>query len=330
MTSDDVFVNNVWKKYNDYKNSNVKEKFFESHQYKNSEVRRCLCTITSFILGSILTTGIVYAGVIIYDYTQKSTTTNWNQNIEYEYNQDMLYSDGFYYKKIYSYNDYENATQIWNNLIEMQEKDFENSFVIIIAGENYDTTNLYISSIYNKDEKMYIDLKSKNEWNENNTVISAKISKKLDKDFIKLNNIPNQPNTPNEYLDIKNLSNQYTIEDAINDGCFVVKNNEIISDNKKQLDNFINNCKLNVECFLRIYKYEYGIKISIFDIEYKSGKINMNCRSISSGEDKMLHRSGNRIEKLTNNNIYDKYIVYALFDELGNQQIICSIKKDNI
>ena len=56
----------------------------------------------------------------------------------------------------------------------------------------------------------------------------------------------------------------------------------------------------------------------------------MNCRSISSGEDKMLHRSGNRIEKLTNNNIYDKYIVYALFDELGNQQIICSIKKDNI
>ena len=80
---------------------------------------------------------------------------------------------------------------------------------------------------------------------------------------------------------------------------------------------------------MRIFDYEYGIQVSIFDIEYKSGKINMSCRLINSKEDKMFYRTGNRIVKVTNNDINDKYIRYILLDEKGNQQILCSIKKDN-
>ena len=43
----------------------------------------------------------------------------------------------------------------------------------------------------------------------------------------------------------------------------------------------------------------------------------------------MFYRTGNRIVKVTNNDINDKYIRYILLDEKGNQQILCSIKKDN-
>ena len=55
----------------------------------------------------------------------------------------------------------------------------------------------------------------------------------------------------------------------------------------------------------------------------------MSCRLINSKEDKMFYRTGNRIVKVTNNDINDKYIRYILLDEKGNQQILCSIKKDN-
>ena len=330
MTRDDeVFVNGVWKKYNNYINSNVKDIFFKKHQYKNTEIKRKISTAASFILGMIATSGIIYAGVARYNYIQKDTTTDFDAHTGYDYNQDMLYLNGFYYKRIYNYNDYISATKMWDNLVEMEEKDFEESFVIIIAGENYDTISLYISDIYDKDEKMYIDLKAKDKWNENDTVISVKVSKELDRENVEINNIPNIPQAPKEYTDITELSSDYTTQEAINDGCFVVKNNEIISDNKDLLNEFMNNCKQEKEGFLRIFDYEYGIQVSIFDIEYKSGKINMSCRLINSKEDKMFYRTGNRIVKVTNNDINDKYIRYILLDEKGNQQILCSIKKDN-
>ena len=74
----------------------------------------------------------------------------------------MQCSNGIYYTKIYNYADYIKAKEIYSGLLEMEQQDFENNFLLILAGENYDTTNLYISNISTDEQKMYIDLKRKN------------------------------------------------------------------------------------------------------------------------------------------------------------------------
>ena len=58
----------------------------------------------------------------------------------------------------------------------MTEDDFENYFVVVLAGENYDTTGLYISDITANEKNLYIDLRKKDNW-DGNTVISSKIEK---------------------------------------------------------------------------------------------------------------------------------------------------------
>ncbi|DAA99497.1 TPA: hypothetical protein CPT96_08520, partial [Candidatus Gastranaerophilales bacterium HUM_10] len=69
------------------------------------------------------------------------------------------------------------AKKIWNNLVEIEPEEFNDYFIIIIAGENYDTTSLYISNAFIKNEELYIELKKTDVWDGNNTVISTKIPK---------------------------------------------------------------------------------------------------------------------------------------------------------
>lgn len=273
MTSDEVFVNGVWKKYDNYRNSKVKEKFFEKHQYKNSEIKRYLSTAASFILGFIVTTGVVYASVVMYDFIQKDTKTDFTKDGAQEYYyENMLYSDGIYYKRIYNYNEYLEAKNIWDNLVEMNESDFQELFALIIAGQNYETTSLYISDIYVKNNTTHVDLKRKDKWPPNTTVISAKVSRKLDCENIQINNLPNVVSTNGKYKELSEITTEYSIDQALKDGCFVIENNEIKSENKKQLDEFIEKEENGV---LRIYNCGKGY-FKISDIQYNNGVININ------------------------------------------------------
>lgn len=253
MKNDQVFVDEIWKKYDNYKNTKHKEKFFKKHQYKHTEIKRKLVAITSSILGIIATTGVVYASVAIHNvlFTQKYTRTDFTKNPGYEYYQDMQMSDNIYYKRIYNYEEYKLATQRWDNLVEMSEADFQESFMIIIAGQNYDTTSLYISDIYIEEDKTCVELRNKDKWTSGSTVISAKVSRELDREEIKIKNLPNEVSTTGKYKDLDEITLDYTKEQALEDGCFVVEQyGDIISKNKNQLDEFIEKKENGV---IRIY-----------------------------------------------------------------------------
>ena len=328
MTSDEIFVNGVWEKYNNYRNSKVQEQFFKKHQYKNSEIKRYISTVASFVFGFIITTGVVYASVVMYDFIQKDTKTDFTKDGAQEYYyENMLYSDGIYYKRIYNYNEYLEAKNIWDNLVEMNESDFKESFALIIAGQNYETTSLYISDIYVKNNTTHVELKRKDKWSPNTTVISAKVSRELDCENIKIKNLPNVVSTNGKYKDLSEITTEYSIDQALKDGCFVIENNEIKSENKKQLDEFIEKEENGV---LRIYNCGTGY-FKISDIQYNNGVININACTfkLANNEiEKIIYNTGTKIIK--KGFFKNQYIDYILTDEIGNELIVCTIKSNQI
>lgn len=57
--------------------------------------------------------------------------------------------------------------------------------------------------------------------------------------------MPNVIPTPEKYKDLSEITIEYTIEQVLTDGCIVIENyGEIISDNKSELDEFLEKKKM--------------------------------------------------------------------------------------
>ena len=106
--------------------------------------------------------------------------------------------------------------------------------------------------------------------------------------------------------------------------CFVIENNIIISSDKSQLDDFIEKKENGI---LRIYdKGKTYFKIS--DIQYNDGVININtraCNLIENVIDPIIFATGDKIEK--KGFFKNQYTDYVFSDEIGNEIIVCTIKK---
>lgn len=294
----------------------LKTKITNDKEYiKNNSVVRI---ITNFIIVIIAITGVTYAGISAYKFIQKETKTDFSNNPDYDdYSEDMEISDGVYYKKITSYQTYLKDLEKWNELVEMTEEDFNNYFVVVITGENYNTTGLYISDITTDEKNLYIDLNKKDKW-DGITVISTKIEKDLYRENIVVRNNPNVPDTSNKFVSMEEIPIGYTKEQAIQDGCFVIEYNKIISDDKEEFDRFIENANKGIDGFIRIYDYNIIENVTIIDLECKNGKINMSqCNKTQTGNS-TIYNSGISIVK-------GSLGIYWLCDEIGNKKSICSI-----
>ena len=326
MLNENDFINSVWDKYEDYsfKNKN-NDKFFKKKVYRNSEYILALKSFMMTAISLLITTGIVYAGVSTYKIVQKSTNTDFNKNYTYDYNQNMILNNGMYYKKIDTYEEYNMAKNIWDNLIDMSEEDFNDNFMIILAGENYNTTGLYISNIYSKENKLFIELRKKENWDKNDTVISTKISKDLDSEHIEIVNLPNDIDSSKIYTSIDNITSDYSINTAISDNCFVInEKNLIVSNDKALLDNFIKNCNNKISDVIRICIYESNRTI-ICDMEFKDNKINMIEKLFVGSTVQINNYTGIGIKKIEIPKAAGGGYSYSLYDQIGNKNIICII-----
>ena len=274
--------------------------------------------IMNFIIVIMAITGVTYAGITAYKFVQRETKTDFSNNPDYDdYSEDMEISDGIYYKRITSYRIYLKDLEKWNELVEMTEDDFNNYFVVVVAGENYDTTGLYISDIKADDENLYIDLNKKDKW-DGSTVISTKIEKDLYRENIVIRNNPNIPEMTNKFISMEKIPIGYTKEEAIQDGCFVIEYNKIISDDKGEFERFIKNANKGIDGFIRIYQYDIIENVTIIDLESKNGKINMSqCNKTQIGSSP-VYNSGNSIAK-------GSLGIYWLYDEMDNKKTICRI-----
>ena len=324
MLSDEEFINSVWNKYENYICLRNKDDFFKKRIYKkNSNIIRNLSTAASFTIITFTAVGVCAGAATIYNYIQEKTTTDFNKNIGYDYSQDMNLSNNVYYKKIESYEEYKSACGKWNNLVEMSEEDFKTDFLIIVAGENYDTTSLTVKNIYNEDNNLYIDLIQTEQYNKDDTVLSIKLNRDLNKENVVINIIKENQSINSNFTSLDKLPKNYTKEEAIEDGCLVIEDNVIISNDNAILEKFIIDSNNNMDSSIRIAMYsEEGLEIK--DLSYRNAKYYISEDNTRNGNAEIYYHSAEKLEKRQMKN---GYTTYYLEDEIGNQTIICMLKK---
>ena len=95
--------------------------------------------------------------------------------------------DKIYYKKINTYNEYEKEKAMWKDIIDMTESDFKDNFMVITAIENTSMVGLTVDKLETDNNNLYISLihyPDGVEYDENQTCISYKISRELERDNI--------------------------------------------------------------------------------------------------------------------------------------------------
>jgi hypothetical protein len=173
----------------------------------------------------------------------------------------------------------------------MEEKDFDKYFVIVgftldIANNGSEVVNAYL-----KDDVLNIELAKENETEISPYFnFSTKIEKELfseNIDFRFVSNIAKKK----ELKDLTELYDGYSIEEALADGCFVVDDYEIISEDKEQLDKFIQNIEEGKEDYIRTYWVNPYNKaqVHVTDLKCSNHEVLMNAISLDQ-KDKLITR----------------------------------------
>lgn len=329
----ELFKKRVYEKYNENK-YNRKNEFYNNHYFNNKYKSKYKFSriAASVIISCFATASMVYAGIITYNYYQQKTKTDFENNINYDYSQDMEYQNGIYYKEVTSYDEFNIYKQRWNNLVNMNDEEFDRYFIIIIATENTSMIGLTVSNITTDDTTLYVELfQDTKSADMENSVISIKVPIEEYRNNIIFKKIGYKPEA-SQYVSLSELPKTYSKEQAIEDNCFVIENGKIISLNKEQLNEFIENSKGNKESYIRIVKYNNdGLSngCTITDVEYKENRYYI-CSDTTRliNEDEYNHREityheGTKIfqsrKKDTNN------ISIYVQDDYGNQYTICNI-----
>lgn len=106
---------------------------------------------------------------------------------DYDFTQDMKYMDNIYYRKISNYEEYKEVKARWNAILDMNESDFENNFMVITAIENTSMLGLTVDKIETDDNSLYISLRHYEDnisFDENETCISYIISRDKERENI--------------------------------------------------------------------------------------------------------------------------------------------------
>lgn len=321
MKNDNEFVNEIWNKYDLYSNSRKKDKFFNKHLYKNTDYMINIRAMLTFIVVFISTIGMVYAtGVTTYNFFQKELKYDAKkppENDDYLEGFEMI--EGFSCKKITTYDEYVKLKDVLD-IVEMTEEDFQNYFVLILMGSHYDTTGLYVSNVSADTNTLYIDLNKKEKWDDER--ISLKISNSLNRDNLKIINHPNIPDMSSKYMKLEEIPKDYTSQQAVEDGCFVVVERKIVSEDKDMLKNFKKDCENGIEGIIRVYEVDSLNPARIIDVEYKNERFNMCILFIEDG--KKYYSTGEIIDR-------EEYLsgeaIYSIRHSIADQTFICFVEE---
>lgn len=297
-----------------------------------NELNKISKTFIIIICIIIISSGITYAGTIIYNYVIQKTSKEENVldiNDYFEINEEELY-----FKKIVSYKEYLEYKETWNTIIDMSESEFKDNFLIVIAG-SWRNPGINISNVFCDDSTLYIEVDKKvtvDEIQKEEYMVSAKISKELDRENVlvknKVKNI-----TSNKYSKLENLPIDYSMEQAEIDGCITIYENRISENNIEKLDAFISNTKNGNEDYIRIVRLEDdNIKNAemenkvIYDICFTNGEYILyidSTRAFLPGNKSIDYiGSFQYIEKVKEENVLNGLTRIYLKDLLGSNVLV--------
>lgn len=334
MLDKNEYINEVWKQYENCLENNEKRNLYKKNVYKNAKYTIMFKSVLMILISIFSTFGIAYAGVTTYNNIVQRNDQNPFSDVDFDYKNDMIHQyienvGDIYYKKIMSYEEYVNYKRIWNNIIEMNEEDFKENFVLVTGTHSLNLVGLYIYNISSDGNTMYVTLKEKDniEEEENqNLVISAKISLELNSDNVIFDKYVFKPDLG--YVPIDELPSNYTKEQAIKDNCCVIYNSEIISNDKNQLNDFLEKAKNNIETSIRIIIYYPNEITRAIDIEYMNGKYIAYAKFIKHADD-FIGRDAYSIIAKEIKTYYIKnsqLTEYELSNNTGEKLSVCFIK----
>ena len=249
------------------------------------KILKLIVCILTLIMG---TGGICFAGIKAYNEYIKNQTNTESAGLYKDKNDITTYEsdlrlndmkmveeeeDGMYYKIIKNIKDYTKYKKRVNALPNMTEEDFKENFLAIFTWERPKRAfekDCEIGEVKIENNTSYIILKQKENPNyeENSNILAGVISKEKLKENVKVI-VEKKPLDTRGFAKVSDLPNDYSVEDAIKDGCFTIEKNRLISKDKDQFDKFIENTKKGENDFIRIYEKDIEDRILIIDIEYK-------------------------------------------------------------
>lgn len=132
------------------------------------------------------------------------------------------------------------------------------------------------------------------------------------------------PEVSSKYTKKENLSSEYSKEEAVADNCFVVDKGVVISNDKEQLDKFIEDCNNGKNGVIRVFTVvSYDIRF-ITDIEYTDGRFFVEKYDVFSKSNVGGNFYGTT-KMVKDKNEEDKAYIYSLIGE-NTFDIVCRIK----
>ena len=296
-------------------------------EMKNNKMVKLLTVI---ILVIACTSGVVFAGAVIYNqFIKQQGEINSRKLFDTgdgitTYETDFMTNDmewdsetKLYYKIITNIDYYNKYKSRINQLPDMTEADFNGNFLIIIANENtrqLHERDLAIFNIEADETAIHITMKQREnpDYEENSNIWYAIVNKSQLRDSVDVK-IEQHNISSEQFVKLENLQEDYTIEQAINDGCIVIENDKLLSNNLDELDNFMEKTKNGEKSFIRVYM-KCEEEITIMDLLFENG-IYYECtdstRNKSSTNNKYYYNSFTSLEKKEHN----KEITYILKDK---------------
>lgn len=302
---DKKYYDEVWQKYYELKDNKNRDSFYDEEYYKSKSINKnkIYKMAAMFLIVIIGTVNLVYGASILYKYIIQETSNIKADFVDVDSNSEgyerlgfKLITDlhDFYYKKITDYEDYKNCKENIESLIDMRQEDFEDNFLFVVISCNSNTGGLHITNINADETSLYVEIDKSIKENQGKGMVSAKVDRTLDRDNVVLKEKKQETYSPN-YTQIKELPKNYTLEEAVNDNCFVInEEGEVISNNRDRISEFINNTKNGQDDFLRIVskngvsKESKENEIIITDIQYVDGEYRVcrdQSRCISTGNE---------------------------------------------
>ena len=273
------------------------------------------------ITTTILLSGIVYASITIYnEYIKKQEEIKSRGLFDLgdgitTYETDLMANDmtwneksRLYHKLINTIEDYNKYKSRISELPNLEDINFNENFIVIIANENIrqmHEKDLTIANITADETTTHIEMKQKEnpDYNNDNNIWYAIVDNSLLRENADVM-ITNKKIEVEGLANVDELPKDYSVENAINDGCIVLENNKVKSNNIEALDEFIEKTEKGEQSSIRVYsKYtdsNGSETIYIKDVEYLNGIYYLNDYNLKDNE-KSYFNSYTKLKKKNSN-----------------------------
>lgn len=262
-------------------------------------------------------TGIVYAGTRIYNELIKKQDEVKSRGLfdlgdgitNYEIDlmaNDMTWNEKskLYHRLINNAQDYEKYKSRISQFPEASDINFDENFIVIIANENIRQPHEIDMAIYNitaDENTTHIIMKQKENpnYNADSNIWYAVVDKSLYRENADVI-IEQRNNNSAEFKNINDIPDNYSKEEAIQDGCIVLENNKLVSNNIEKLDEFVEDTNNGINSFIRIcrmYSGNLNGERVIIDTEFKDGIYYKTDYSLDNRNKKYYHSYTKKLEK---------------------------------